>query len=432
MIFYSVSPFATPYREQLGRSEYQPSNYQASWRQVRDQFPKNKNLDAARFPRAGSENRDFEPESTSGFRHRSEVAVFDLTPPSSVFSEGDTIVEHLRLSVYPHGTALLECVWRIEEPDFTALNGDLVDIHERVLESVGGTVQFLLASLSSLAFDAGILAKLPAKTSATAQLSPRWTSGAMILDAEVVPHTSVAEWLGAQGIEDAEIAQFCSGDRNQVANWMRYVYRIAQARSSSLLDSQEIRPMRYCQYIYAAAEIADEELSVALGRSYDNVRHREVSAVRTTLNESANRLRVLDLEHSALLKKISPGERSAIAQILTHWEFSDLVVQPAEAKGTAARERLAELTSRNQRTAALISEVILLGIALTSLFATVLALMQYGRSMVSDPTYSSYAQESGSFLDQLSGVSTNAMLIGTFTICIVLSAAYLAVKMRDR
>lgn len=459
MIFYSLSPFATPYLEELGQSHHRRENYRASWHQVENDWSKESGEDESildgtdrRFPRSARVDQRFEASAAGEFRARDEVAIFSLNPLAILPGDQATsttgaeqmatlkttsctlTLDAARLSVYSHGAAILEFAWRVDNPDLAAITKDLVSIQSQLFDKSQELARCLVNRLVFLARRTGIIAGESKVQSEQTLWEPKWTSGALVLAGENLSPAEAKAWLGDQGLSDKRIRAFCESTEgsDQLASWMRYTYRIDETNPAAVLDSAPLRAMRYCQYIFAAADLADESLSVALGRSYDTVQRTEIADVRTALSESSNRLRVIEIEHSGLMKLLALGERSSINQTLDQWQFREVIMNPAKSKSLAAQERLTELSDISQRTANLISEVILLGIALTSLFGTMLALAQYGRSMVSDPTYSSYAQESGSLLDFIAGVSTNGMIIGTFIVCLLLSVGYLAVKIRIR
>ncbi|WP_446222850.1 hypothetical protein ACTWPB_24290 [Nocardia sp. IBHARD005] len=262
---------------------------------------------------------------------------------------------------------------------------------------------------------------------------PLWCSAAMVLDNDAPIPTEVAtSWFGAQGLSLQDVGKFCTNELDSIARWMRYGYRVSTDVPARLFDVVPIRAMRYSQYVFAAADIADTGLLEVLGESYGNIRRAQIERVRGILAERSNRMLVVELEHAAVLKTMSPDERARIVETLASWEFERLLLAPGKTKTTAAQDRLAELSGRNSRSAILITEVMLLFIALTSLFGTSVALMQYGRQMVTDPNFSSYAQESGSILDYVAGFSTDGLLVTTLLICTVLAAGYITVKWRNR
>lgn len=264
-----------------------------------------------------------------------------------------------------------------------------------------------------------------------ADVSPRWVSRSLVLDFDDPGSERIARhWLADIG-DDAAVDELVAGGSAHVSRWLNYVHRGYRAGAATALlpDASEAwRAMRYAQYFYAALDLVDDRLNGVLAETTEGRKAWEQSDLTERLRRLSHRAELVMLDLQDLRKYVTRRVRAELDRILDVWGYSDLVEEPVRFKITICDRRLEELAAGRQARAGTVTDVILLGIGVTSVLGTALAVTDFGRSVATDPDQAGYGSASSGLTEWFASQPADAILVGSVVISALLVVLFLAVR----
>lgn len=238
---------------------------------------------------------------------------------------------------------------------------------------------------------------------------PLWVTRAFQMDTSNFEHEKFAsEWISnVDDDNDLEFKRLMSGEDVQVARWMNHVHNAAEHEELNW----RWNALKDAQFFWASLQHVDEKLRRILAASMADSREIDLRDVRHTLNDTVNSavdlIMVQDEYRQCAPRKI----KEKVDQFHTVWGYEPDLKKPAQTKLALCQDRIAKLSSEQQERSAVTTDVILLGIGLTSLLATAVALVQFGRDASNDPHQSMFDLGNGNITSWLSSQSMDSVLV---------------------
>ena len=233
--------------------------------------------------------------------------------------------------------------------------------------------------------------------------------------------TSLQE-MGQQ--DDSQLEPIVGDPRQYLTRWLNYLFREQSYpeapnadRAQAFCDPWEA--MLHAQYFYGALDIVDTQLTEILARaqSREDLRIDDLKQLLEKNIRKANHLLLQLHDSGKYFKRTVKGELDAI---LESWDFEAALIQPVERKIDLCQDRLALLHQKEISKSAFYTDAILLGIGVTSIFGTALALADYGRTMATDADLASYDVNSWNFIDRFAALPTDIVLAMSFFLSLLL------------
>lgn len=190
--------------------------------------------------------------------------------------------------------------------------------------------------------------------------------------------------------------------------------------------------LRYAQVFYGTLDRIDTRLSKILADSAAVAASRwELDQLRGQLLSLSQRAELIIMERQDLSKYLKRAVRVEMDAILEFWDYDGLLAQPVRFKIEICDRRLAELAARRTARSGMFTDLILLGIGVTSILATALAVTEFGRSMANDPDMAAYDLGRSSMVEWVAAQPADAILIASGVVSLLLVIMYLFFR-RDR
>lgn len=264
-----------------------------------------------------------------------------------------------------------------------------------------------------------------------APVSPRWVSRSLVLDFRHPDARRLARhWLADIG-DDTVVEELIAGDRAHVSRWLNYVHRGRWDGTVTELVPEAAdawRAMRYAQYFYAAMDVVDDRLNGVLAETSGGRRAWEQAELATRLRALSHRAELVMLDLQDLRKYVTRRVRTELDRILDAWNYADLVEKPVSFKITICDRRLEELAAGRQARAGTVTDVILLGIGVTSVLGTALAVTDFGRSVATDPGQAGFGSASSGLTEWFASQPADAIIVGSIVVSALLVVLFLAVR----
>jgi hypothetical protein len=451
-----LTPGLVDFRELLGAPSQDPAAYQGFWDSAHDpartvlgrHMPDPQAVAAPRLEVARTQVR-------SRFERYSQIDVDTLERPvealvlrldaahvtTPVLPQADCagqVVIECRL--YDHGVFVLEAEVPVLRP--AGLDaGAAADFLDRLqTESVGWGALLarevhdrylvpLVAELRRLDRREEVLA--PAETEETGDHGRvLWVSRSLVLD----PATPAWEDLAAHWVKDSagdvdprSVVPSAPDPRGHVVRWLNYllVGTPATAATSVADDFADVwTALRLAQYFYAALENIDAQLTRVLGQSLAALPAVTVQELRTQLEDCSRRAQFITMHLQDVTKYLTRAVRAELAEILEYWELDDVVVAPVGVKVEACERRLRELAELRTARASLFTDTILLGIGITSILGTTVALTEFGRTMAVDPGMAGYDTSQSTITSWIAAQPADLLLFAAVGISVLLAVVY--------
>lgn len=194
----------------------------------------------------------------------------------------------------------------------------------------------------------------------------------------------------------------------------------------------EYAGLAYAQVLYASLDHVDACLKQVLAESAAATSSWELGVLRSTLRELNSRAELLFMERQSLQKYMSRPVRAHFEAILSAWDYESLIEQPVLFKVELCQRRLREAAERRQARSSLVTDVILLIVAITSIAATALALTDFGRGAATDPLSTGVDMGGNAFTNWFASQPIDTVLAISFAASAVLVVLYLYFRRRDQ
>jgi hypothetical protein len=183
--------------------------------------------------------------------------------------------------------------------------------------------------------------------------------------------------------------------------------------------------MRYAQFFYAALDVVDTRLTGILADTAAAGARWQLERLRGQLLALSQRAELVIMDRQNLSKYLKRSVRAEMEAILGYWEYESLVETPVRFKIGICDRRLAELAARRTARSSLFTDLILLGIGITSVLATALALTEFGRTMASEPGLGRYDVGRNAVTGWFASQPADAVLITSGVVSAALVVLYL-------
>ena len=267
----------------------------------------------------------------------------------------------------------------------------------------------------------------------------RWVSRALILPGRDGEGTVARQWLAHAdaGPDHAEeVSDLAEGRTESVARWLNYAFRDPGGDGLAVLDAggrhgNRWQAMRYAQYFYAVLDGVDVALTELLMRvlTVDDTGDLSIMESEMEVIRRTSRLAVLQLHETG--KYLNREVRSHREDILSGWHTEELLLSPIEEKLDLCREALADLQTRRSERTALFTDILLLAIGVTSIFGTLVALAEFGRTMAADPAFAGSDLGNNTMLAWIASQPADAILLVSSAVSVLFVALYGYVRWRQ-
>jgi hypothetical protein len=281
-----------------------------------------------------------------------------------------------------------------------------------------------------------------------------WVTRTLVFEQGDDPHQEaiIRHWL-----KDAVPAEEDQGDANpaeetrtetlidrvvhdeaeHLTRWLNYLFREASYSTKPTDDPDQDAPpnlarpfcdaweaILYAQFYYGALDIVDLHLTRILAQSLARDSSLQVDPLKALLEQNIRKANLLLLQFHDNSKYYKRTVKSELDGILAYWDFEAVLINPVQEKIALCRERLTLLHQKEAARSAIYTDVILLGIGITSIFGTSLALAEYGRTMATDADLGSYDVNRTNFIDWFAALPTDVILVGASTLSLLLVVLY--------
>jgi hypothetical protein len=363
-----------------------------------------------------------------------------------------TRVIEISFRLYDHGLMLLEMLaemdqWLTErtagfDASLDDLQAQAVAMGERVArETVARYLDPVLGLLRRADRDMRILAAAtPEDDPLTAEFGePLWVTRSLVVD----PSEPDAEEMARHWVKDVVIAgddrnpadRLLDGELGHLVRWLNYIFMDRTAVGGRMLPGDPFRDqwdaLRYAQVFYGVLDRIDTRLSKILADSAAAASRWELDQLKEHLIGLSQRAELIIMERQDLSKYLKRAVRVEMDAILDFWDYDNLLAQPVRFKIETCGRRLAELASRRTARSAMFTDLILLGIGVTSILGTALAVTEFGRSMASDPEMAVYDLGRSSIVEWIASQPADAILVTSGVVSVLLVIVYLFFR-RDK
>lgn len=251
---------------------------------------------------------------------------------------------------------------------------------------------------------------------------PLWVTRALILNpAEPQSCALARRWVS--GIDEqhrTEIEAVIDGSQPLLAQWLNHVHRADQPEAIE----QSWASLKKAQFFWAAMQWIDEDLRQILAWSMADRAEVSVGDLKKKLRATVNRAQDLIMLRAEVRQHVSRTTHLQMQRFLELWEFEELLQEPVNEKVEICKERLSALAEDRAARSAMFTDIILMGIGVTSVLATAIALVQFGREASQDPSQSIFDFGSGSITSWLSSQSMDAILVLSLLLSLVLVTVF--------
>ncbi|MDG4763993.1 hypothetical protein O7632_07715 [Solwaraspora sp. WMMD406] len=356
----------------------------------------------------------------------------------------DGVIE-ISFRLYDHGLVLLEILtdvgrWLAEQPDevtdrLDAMQVEAVSMGERAAREI--VSRYLDPVLGTLrrADRAGrfILPAAPADDPIRAEFGEAlWVTRSLIVD----PESPVADQMVRHWIKDVVSAddpapadRLLNGDCDHLVRWLNYLFMDRARTGGRMLPGDPFRDqwdaLRHAQVFYGVLDRIDARLSRILADSAAATSRWDFEQLKGRLAMLSQRAELIIMEQRDLAKYLKRSVRAEMDSILDFWDCEQLLEQPVRFKIELCDRRLGEMAARRTARSAMFTDLILLGIAVTSILGTALAVTEFGRAVAADPGMAVYDLGRSTMVGWVAAQPADAILIASGALSVLLVVLYL-------
>lgn len=259
---------------------------------------------------------------------------------------------------------------------------------------------------------------------------PIWVSRVFVVDRADPRHLAFAEdWVhGIDEYHDAEFTRFLAGECTYVAQWINHLH----ASDGGPEIPEMMATLRRGHYFWASMQRVDENLRRILAWSMSPSRTVSVRALRRELERCVNASDELLMTRDEVRSLASRASLRELDRLLTAWEFDDLLVGPALRKVEMCQRQLSTISGAQATRSAFVSELLLLCIGLTSIVATAIGVVQFGRGALADPGQTLLDFSAGDLTWRLASQPVDVVLLTSLFVSGLVVVVYLINRSRNR
>jgi hypothetical protein len=355
-------------------------------------------------------------------------------------------VIEISFRLYDHGLMLLELLADVA-PSFTEpapdLAGRLDDLQARAValgeRAARATVRRYLDPVLELLRRADrderiIVPATPVDDPVTVEFGEAlWVTRSLV----VVPSEPGADEAVRHWVKDVVIAEddrapadrLLDGDIDHLVRWLNYLFMDRTCAGGGMRRGDPFRDqwdaLRYAQVYYGVLDRIDTRLSKILADSAAADSRWELEQLKGHLMALSQRAELIIMERRDLSKYLKRSVRLEMDAILAFWDYETLLEEPVRFKIETCNRRLAELAARRTARSAMFTDLILLGIGVTSILGTALALTEFGRSIASDADSTVYDLGRSSIVEWVAAQPADAILIASGVTSVLMVVLYL-------
>jgi hypothetical protein len=249
----------------------------------------------------------------------------------------------------------------------------------------------------------------------------------------------VRHWLKDSGGNEEEngkllIDQIIDCEDQHLTRWLNYLFREGSYPAEVANPDEpfelvkpfcdEWEAMIYAQFFYAALDIVDLHLTRILAYALSQDHDPQISRLKSLLEHNIHKANLLLIQHHDNSKYYKRTVNAKLDEILDYWDFETVLVEPVQRKITLCQERLTLLHQEEVAKSAVYTDLILLGIGVTSIFGIFLSLAEYGRTMANDVDLASYDVNSTNIVDWFARQPTDVILVISSVLSLLLVVLY--------
>lgn len=259
---------------------------------------------------------------------------------------------------------------------------------------------------------------------------PIWVTRVFVADRANARHRTFAQdWVhGIDEYHDAEWARFLAGECTYVAQWINHLH----ASDGGSEVREMMATLRRGHYFWASMQRVDENLRRILAWSMTPSRTVSVRALRRELERCVNASDELLMTRDEVRNLASRASLRELDRLMGAWEFDDLLVEPALRKVEMCQRQLSALSGAQSSRSAFVSELLLLCIGLTSIVATAIGVVQFGRGALSDPGQTLLDFNAADLTWRLASQPVDVVLLTSFFVSGLVVVVYLINRSRNR
>ncbi|MDG4788157.1 hypothetical protein O7626_19820 [Micromonospora sp. WMMD1102] len=266
-----------------------------------------------------------------------------------------------------------------------------------------------------------------------------WVTRSLVVDPSAPGAAQMTRhWLKDVVIDDdprPPADRLLDGEFDHLVRWLNYLFLDRTGAGGRMLPGDPFRDqweaLRYAQVFYGVLDRIDARLSKILADSAAAGSRWELEQLRGQLTRLSQRAELIIMERQDLSKYLKRAVRVEMDAILDFWDYEKLLEQPVLFKTELCGRRLAELAARRTARSAMFTDLILLGIAMTSILGTALAVTEFGRAIATDPEMAAYDLGRSSLVAWVASQPADAILVTSGVVSALLVLVYLFFR-RDR
>ena len=269
-----------------------------------------------------------------------------------------------------------------------------------------------------------------------------WVARALLIerhDDDVVELAT--SWLDDTGVDArATVAQLRRPEgADHCIRWLQYLLVFDDLDESTTTDQHGLRGLDDAwealligQYFYSALDRIDLQLSRVLAEASGGLSGWHAAALHRDLETLSHRAELLLLTRRDVAKYLTRPVRFELDALLESWDYSTVLHEPVMQKIASCERRLAALAARRAARSTLITDVILLGIAITGILGTALALSAFGRESLNDPNAGGFDLGRSQLVDWFAAQSADVVVGAAVSVSALIALVYLYFRRAHR
>lgn len=357
-----------------------------------------------------------------------------------------TIVE-TEMRLYDHGIALLEIGLDVAAPPAGAPEDWLTKLQEQGVAMAAALAQTIttrvldpvLSTVRELDPDHEVV-EAAASEDSSARLESGlalWVARSLLVDPG--DRAMLAHWTKGAIDDESEQARqdLLDGTGDRLVRWLNYAFvdvdgeGAAAFKEDGRFDDQW-QGVGYAQVTYAVLDRIDARLATVLAESAAATERWQLEELKEQLVGLSGRAEVAIMDRQQLAKYLTRAVRRHMEEMLSVWDHDGLLQEPVQFKIEACGRRLDDLTARRTARSGVVTDLILLGIGVTSIASTAVAIIEFGRTSASDSLSTGYDLGGSRFTSWFSAQPIDAVLLVSGVISVVLVLLYLYFRRDDR
>jgi hypothetical protein len=444
-------PFGADLALLAGSADRKPGDYRKMWMRARDEISAlpteaRSGIDV-HLEHASTQTDGYTAFGTSAFAKLNHLITLDIDPERFVVEQRPSSfesVDKVQVQVYPHQLGFVEISISLCKPPDA---GEGLDAWLDLLQKEGVAFgEWITAKISSEIIIPIIGALRAADRKSAFFLAPYrgslemgaavWVSRVMLVAPE--DRSLLSHWTKDVVGGDSESLRddLLNGSRNSLVRWVNYAFVDEDHEGAiSLISgahSAEFSALRIGQVLWPSLERVDTQLKLVLSDAAAANTRWKLELLQEDLSHLSTRAELIVMERQELQKFMPRRVREHYEKILAAWEYDSLIEQPVLFKIELCNRRLSELSAKRTARSSLVTDLILLGIGVTSIAGVALGITSFGRQAAADPLSTGYDLGRSDLINWFSGQPIDLILVASGAVSVILVALYLYFRSDNR